>query len=73
MRSTDAAEMGPDDTHISDITSCVDFGRVEKGDNWVIGATYNTSAHGLQRAMEKGETGWAPIMGINPVYVLPDN
>jgi hypothetical protein len=33
--------------HVSEASSCVDFGRVNKGDSLVIGAQYNTPVHGL--------------------------
>lgn len=60
---------GPDSNHISDVTSCVNFGILKKGDNVYVGATYNTSAHALNPAHPGHEGRFAPVMGNHPIYI----
>ncbi|KAF1815741.1 hypothetical protein P152DRAFT_471140 [Eremomyces bilateralis CBS 781.70] len=58
--------MNPGLTHISDTTSCIDFGDVRSGDKLKIVATYDTEAHALNKMMDGEEQ---EIMGISQVYI----
>lgn len=50
--------------HISSVSSCVNFGTIKKGDVIKIGATYNTTAHSLNRNMEPNN--WSILDSIFP-------
>jgi hypothetical protein len=50
--------------HLTDTTNCQDFATLEVGDVVSVGATYNSTAHSLNRGMHDG---FAPVMGIHPV------
>jgi hypothetical protein len=53
--------------HLTDTSNCQDFASIKVGDVLSVGATYNSSAHALNRGMHDG---FAPIMGIHPVSLV---
>jgi len=67
--------------HITESSSCINFGVLHPGDIVELGATYDTKSHYLNRNMMHDHfslMGWltttsdpkfAPIMGINPFYI----
>jgi hypothetical protein len=66
-RRKEYVERGNGRKHISDIGVCVDFGRVEKGDEIKLGVRYDSSVHELEPDMSG--KGLEPLMGISRIYI----
>jgi hypothetical protein len=55
--------------HISSIPSCMNLGRMEKGEEWTITARYDLKAH---EPMDDGSGTPEPVMGIAIMYVVEE-
>lgn len=61
--------MDMDMVHISNISSCVGFGRMRKGQEWGVTARYDFDMH---PGMQEMDGSLSPVMGISILYILDE-